>query len=303
MTASAIVALPLAMTSPKPGTAKQVAALVAAAPRITKLPRGVQPRLSNAPSDQPATYWPSLDPCVSNQASLPACVFGDVHGKETMVAFGDSHTYMWFGALDKIAKAAKWRLVALLDLGCPVADTTVWDAFTGSPNTGCPIWRSAMIQRIDALDPKLIVMSESFYPLNGDDQTITDAAWTTDLESTFAQLDSPHTAKVLIGDTVLIPNPIPCLAANTSDVQHCSVVSTSPAWKNQWAQWAGQRAADQSAAAHSGVTYVNELPWECSATCSVVIGKFIAYDSSGHLSNTYALYLSGVLAAALAPLM
>jgi hypothetical protein len=171
----ATLASQAALASTGPGTAKQVAALVAAAPSITTLPANVTPSVSAASNDQPSTKYPTVKPCIVGITKMPTCLFGDTKGTRTMVLFGDSHAYMWFPALDAIAKAAKWKLIMLVGLGCPVADLEVWNIATNAPNSGCPGFRSAMIKRIDKLNPSLVVMSESFYPLNAQDKTITDA--------------------------------------------------------------------------------------------------------------------------------
>jgi SGNH domain (fused to AT3 domains) len=240
--------------------------------------------------------YPSLAPCINGSAKAKPCVFGDTHGSHTMVLFGDSHAYMWFPAVDLIAKAAKWKLVALMNFGCPFADVTVWNIVTNAPNAMCPSYRQAMITRINKLHPALVIVSESFYALNAQDKTITNAQWTTGVEESFAALHGKSMKKVLIGDTFLLPNPIPCLSAYPSSIQTCSRPEAS-------ATATAQRQADQTAATASKVTYINEIPWECSATCTVVIGNMIAYFSSGHLSATYATYLTGVLQEALKPLL
>jgi SGNH domain (fused to AT3 domains) len=280
----------------KPGTSKQVAQLVAAAQSIKKLPSVLTPSLADAPKDQPETYFPSLTDCVTNNVTAPSCVFGDVNGTKTMVLFGDSHAYMWFSALDEIAIAAKWKLVALLDYGCPVADVTVWNSVTKAPDTGCPPHRKAMIERIDKLNPNLVIMAEKFVPLDAKRQAISDTKWEAALEKSLAALHSPSMKKVLIGNTMQIENMFTCLAANPSNIQRCSVPEDN-------ASTIGQRAAEVTAATAEKVHYINEIPWLCSTTCTVVIGHFIAYDSPGHLSNTYALYLEGVLKQALRPYM
>jgi hypothetical protein len=290
--AAVLVAASQVGASVTPGTSTQVAALVAAAPSITQLPSKLTPSLAKASNDQPDTYYKSLKYCITNNVTAPACLFGDVHGHRTMVLFGDSHAYMWFSALDAIAIASKWKLIALLDFGCPVADVTVWNTATKAPDTACPSHRRAMIARIDKLNPNLVVMSEDFVSIDAQRKTITDAQWTAALERSFTALHSKSMKKVLIGNTVTIPNPLECLAGNPSDIQACSVAEDS-------SPEVGQRASEQAAASKDKVPYIDEIPWTCSSTCTVVIGSFIAYDSAGHLSNTYALYLEGVLKAAL----
>ncbi len=290
--ALAVSSVALASSAITPGTPKQVAALVAAAPSIATLPKGLIPPVAQASNDDPLSEYPSLAPCITGSTSEPACVFGDPKGSHTIVLFGDSHAYMWFPALDLIAKAAKWKLVALLNFGCPVADISVWDIVTNAPDTQCTSFRSHMITRIDALHPRLVVMSESFYVLNANDQTITDPEWTAALESSLTSLHATGMKKVLIGDTFLLPEPVACLSAYPTAVQTCSKPESNTTYT-------AQRAAEQKAAAAKKVVYVNEIPWTCSATCTAVIGDYVVYNSAGHLTATYATYLSGVLKLAL----
>lgn len=290
---AATLAAQAAVASTAPGTAKQVAALVAAAPSITKLPANVTPPLASASSDEPSTKYPATKQCELGIPQMPKCLFGDTHGSRTMVLFGDSHAYMWFPALDAIAKAARWKLVLLVALGCPVADLAVWNVVTNQPNAGCPAFRAAMVTRIDKLNPSLVVMSEAFYALNASDQPITDAQFTAALKTTFKQLHSRAMKKVLLGDTFLLGAfPDQCLAAFLTSIQKCSKQEVN-------ATFTAQRASSQAAATSSNVPYVNVIPWTCSAVCTTVIGNMIVYYSGGHLSTTYVTYLSGVLRTAL----
>jgi hypothetical protein len=289
------LSLPSASASVTPGTPPQVAALVAAAPSITTLPTNVLPPLATAGSDDALTAYPSLTPCVSDGDHEPACVFGDVHGSKTMVLYGDSHALMWFPALDAIATAARWRLVALMNYGCPVANVSVWDVFTNRPLFGCAGFRTHTIRRIKALDPSLVIVSEAFYSLDAQDKPITDAAWTKALASSLHALHGKRTRTTLIGQSYLLPTPLACLAAYPNAIQTCS---RKPA-----TTFAGELLADRAAAKATSTAYVSELPWLCAATCTAVVGGYIVYQSSGHLSTTYVDYLRDVLKLALRPSM
>jgi hypothetical protein len=297
--AALVVALSVAAvvgaSPPPPGTPTQVKALVAAAPSITKVPANVTPTLQNASNDSALTRYPSLTPCISGSTAEPACVFGDTHGTHTMVLFGDSHALMWFPALDAVAKSAKWRLVALMNYGCPVANVTVENVLNGKPDPGCPIFRSHMIKRIVKLDPALVVVSEGFYTVNAAGGTITNAQWTAALAKSLGALRVSHGKRVVIGQSFLIPQPLACLAtasASSASIQTCSQPWATPSFT-------AELAADRAGAKQVGVPYVNEIPWTCSITCTVVIGTMIAYNSSGHLSATYDAYLANVLRLAL----
>jgi SGNH domain (fused to AT3 domains) len=279
-----------------PGSPQQVAALVAAAPSITQLPPDLAPPLSAAGQDDALTEFPALDACIGGTEPESACTFGDPHATRTMVLFGDSHALMWFPALDAIATAARWRLVALMEYACPVADVTVWDVLTNSPDPLCPIFRSQTIKRIDRLDPRLVIVSEAVTPLDAQDKVITGAQWTTALERSLGRLHAKAMRRVVIGQDELVPDPVACLAGNPTAVQACSRPAATPSF-------AAELAADRKAARVERVPYLNEVPWLCSATCTAVIGSMVVYNSTGHLSATYDTYLTDVMRLALRPSM
>jgi hypothetical protein len=292
ITASTVVAPISGGATTSPGSPAQVAALVAAAPSITQLPADLTPTLPTAGNDDALTEYPALTSCIGGIEPLSSCTFGDVHGTRTMVLFGDSHALMWFPALDAIAVAARWRLVALMEYACPVADVSVWDVVSNSPDYLCPIFRAQTIKRIDKLDPKLLIVSEALITLNAKDKEITDAVWTKALEKSLGQLHAKSMRRVVIGQDELVPNPVACLAANPSAVQSCSRPEAEP-------DFLGQLAADRAGARADKVPYLNELPWLCSATCTDVIGNMVVYNSTGHLTATYDTYLSDVMRLAL----
>ena len=219
LVAGAALSIPVAATTtgPAPGTATEVAELVAAAPSLTAVPSDVTPTVQSAGDDTAFLTTPSLRRCFPTSANftlLPSCTYGDVHGRKTMVLWGDSHAFMWFPAVDAIAKKDHWRLVAVFKYGCPVADITVWNVVVNAPYPSCTAFRANVIRRINKLNPALVVMSEDFATEGAAKQAITTSEWTTALEKTFAQL-KPNVKKVLVGNTIAsgpYAYPAACLA-------------------------------------------------------------------------------------------
>jgi len=276
-----------------PGTATQVAALIKAAPSIRQLPGNLTPSLSTAGQDTALVSTPGVAFC-DGGGSQTHCTFGDTKGTKSMVLFGDSHAFMWFPAVNAIAKAAKWKLYFLSLYGCPVADLSVWYTKTNAPYSACNTWRAATIARINALNPSLVIVAETHYLKSATQQPITNAQFQAALAASLNALHSSRMKKVLIGDTVTLPvDPVSCLAANPTAVQKCSVASGL-------ATQAAQRAVDVAAAKSAKVLYVNELPWTCSATCTAVVGNMVVYYATQHLTATYDLYLTKVFRAAIA---
>lgn len=291
-----------------PGSAATVTADVAASVAISTLPGTLTPSLGNANNDTAYVDTPSLSKCnvTGTTITTSSCVFGDTTGTKTMVLWGDSHAFMWFPALDAIAKAEHWKLVALLEYGCPVADVSVWNDQTKTPYTACNTFRKNMISKINKLNPNLVVVSEAFDSQaaadKGADNTITTAEWQKDLETTLKDLKSKNMHKVVLGSTISTgdiaqTDPAVCLADNPTAVQKCTIADTAPQ--------KAERLAEQNAATKEKTLYVNVLPWLCPSvagtyTCSAVIGDptngyMVAYYSTGHITETYDLFLTTVL--------
>jgi hypothetical protein len=287
-----------AATLPKPGSAAEIAKLVAASSAIETLPKDLVPPLAQLPSDSVGAYYGGAG---RNCGGGPSeCNYANRKSKRVIVLFGDSHAQMWLPAFVPVAKAAGDRLSLVWLSGCPAATVSVWDAGTHSTNTGCNSWRAAMIRLIHKLDPILVLLASRTSDIPGPNNIpTTDAAWQAGLEQTIVALKSPTTEVAVIGDiTVFSPhNDLPqCLAAKPTDVQGCAVPNPNGYTRHHFA-------AEQAAATAEGVPYLNPQPWLCTTTCSPVIGRYAVYYDSFHVSATYAEYLSKVWATALQPLL
>lgn len=277
---------------PTPGTAAQVAALVAASPSVTTLPSNLLPPLSKAAADSPATYYPGA---ARGCTGVKACVFPDLKAKSIVVLFGDSHAEMWLPAIAPVTQAAHVKLILIWKPGCPAADVSVWEATTHAINKACNKFRSQSIAEIKALHPALVLLADRTSDIPGaGNKLTTNAEWQAGEETTIAELKATTTKVVVIGDitafTVILPD---CLAAYPSDVQKCAVPNPNPDTHQHFA-------AEAAAATAEDVPYINPQPWLCTATiCSPVIGNMVAYWDNEHVSSTYAEYLSGVWATAL----
>lgn len=97
-----------------------MAADVAASQSIKTLPANLSPSLGNAAADVATVGTPALRRCDATGVTLSPskCVFEDTKGSKTMVLWGgDSHAFMWFPAVNAIAKAKHWKFVALIEYG------------------------------------------------------------------------------------------------------------------------------------------------------------------------------------------
>lgn len=230
---------------------------------------------------------------------MPACVYGDANGTRTMILFGDSHAAMWLPGFDVLARRTHWKLVFLAKSGCSAPLLHFFDPFRGKyPFKECDEWHAYAINRINQTNAELLVVADEFdTPQGAGRRQFTPAEWQHGLEKTLARVTSRRTKKVVLGDIAYLPKSAPeCLAAHASDVQACSAPARL-AVKTDHAQ------AERAAASHGGATYVNVVPWFCSATCTPIIGNMVVYFDAYHITKTYATFLSGALESALRPLM
>jgi hypothetical protein len=280
-----------------PASAAEVAQDVHDARLLTTVPADVTPSLTAAPND-----WGGLPAdaqgCEAHLAvtSVPACVFGDPHGTHTMVLYGDSHALMWFEAFDAIAKHAGWRLVVLGKDWChPALVPRTNPPGFGTPGgryTQCDTWHRFAMQRINALDPDLLIVTEEpggqLYPSG----RITPALWENGLTEALNDVTSPKTKKIVLGNIPITPHINPnCLAQHEQDVRACHGL---PSYF-----YVSMNNAEEIAAQRAGARYINVTPWFCSTTCADIIDDIIVYKDSDHITATYSRYLENVLAPAL----
>ena len=268
--------------------------LVAAASKIRTVPPDLIPPLSQAVTETDAFSnlglppvstgcWPS-----NSQNSVPACVFGDRQGNKTMVLYGDSHAGMWFEALDDIAKRAHWRLVVLTHGDCPASLIPVANPEVGGEWEICDQWHRFAINRINRIDPALLVVGQTS-ALSPSDTGYSPAQWQLGLARLFRTVTAPQIVKVVIGNIPSSAGP-ECVAQHIDDIQACS---GNPYLTHLYNK------AERLAVESVGGRYINVIPWFCVKTCSPIIGKYDVYFALDHVSLAYSLFLEGVLTQAL----
>jgi hypothetical protein len=190
------------------------------------------------------------------------------------------------------------RVVVLYMARCPAASLDVWLAIFNTAYTACSTTRSSWITMLVKARPTAIVLTDHtnavYSAASNGSSLFTSAEWQAGMQTTVSDLKASGAKIAILGDTITF-NQVPayCLAANPSNVQACSSPYPNPAKPDQ-------QVAERSAAAAEKVPYIDPNKWLCtSTTCSPVIGNFVAYYDSFHISCTYAAYLSGVLGTAL----
>lgn len=212
-----------------------------------------------------------------------------------MVLYGDSHTAMWFRAIDLIAQSTHWKLIELGKGSCPV-DSLRYRNPPGYMNAvgefaPCDEWHRFAVHRIQQLHPDLVIVTQQFRP-DVDNHLYTFTQWRDGLEKTFSLLGVPAKDIVVIGNIPLLPQGAPdCLSLHPDAVQDCS--GTPVSWQVPYLR------AEKAAADQTGARYIDLIPWFCSATCPPVIGRYLVYWDSLHITAAYSLYLAPLLRQAL----
>ena len=262
------------------------------------VPADLAPDLAAARDDVPIIY--------SNGCHLGPpdrrprlCVSGVEDAATTVVLYGDSHAAQWYPALEEIAAAHRWRLVSLTKSACSSIDVPVWSTLFNRHYTECDEWREAALAQIADEHPALVVLAnDRNYPLDIDGHL----AWSTDHEDvwsagvarTLRQLGGVARSVVLIGETARMrEDPPACLSAHLDDASICSnpfdqAVATT------------RLADDAGIAPANGATFIDPTSFMCfTDPCPSVIGRFLVYRDTHHLTATYARALASRLEAAL----
>jgi peptidoglycan/LPS O-acetylase OafA/YrhL len=280
-----------AVGSVAPASPQTVRSSVVAATRIQRVPPDLTPSVNAAYFNYgiPDT-WTGCAPTYP-QSTVPACTFGDAKGVHTVVLYGDSHALMWAQAIDDIALRAEWKFVLLAKAGCPVDMLPYTDPVgfnsPGGAWTACAQWHQFALDRINRLDPDLVIVTQATHPAPGG-QVYSAAQWQGGLEDTLRLMTAPRIRKVVLGNIPYLPEAGPnCLARHLDDVQACSGPNSL--------SHTSQDRAERAAARATGAPYLDLSPWMCGTSCTAVIGNYEVYADRYHLTITYARFLEEVV--------
>ena len=281
---TAVEASSSASPPPIPGTASQIAALVSASTTITHADTAVQSQLLSLLLDN----WAQAMSIPTNTQCLTAtaCFFGSSTPTKSIVIWGDSHARMWLPAINPVAVKDNVRLVLLGKDGCPVASINLGN----SKYAGCNAVRTTVLNVIAAMKPKVVILADQ---TSGTGFSAT--VWKTGTINTIKTLKADG-AKVVIIQDVQEFNiaPAVCISLHLASVQSsCAVKNPNPAKVLR-------EPSEQAAANTTSSVYIKTNPWFCTKTkCSPIIGDFLPHFDIGHISASYAAYLSGVMGVAL----
>ena len=283
-------------------TTTEVLDAVKAAQRLSHLPDSVAASLAEPNEAGPDSDGGREFDCRNTTGSenpahadqFGSCAFGDPLGSKLMVIYGDSLAVMWAAALQVLAEKHGWKLKVFSLGGCPGPDLHFLSAETKRPNTDCDTFHTSAPATITALHPDLVIVTSVGGHALSDGNEPTHAQWQDGWVSILEKLSQPGTRLAMIGSIpVWENNGARCLAAHLRAVQECSapVAEGEPTHLD----------AEQAAAAAGGALYVPVIPWVCAERCEPVIADMVVYSNPYHLTEKYAVYLTGALEEAMMP--
>lgn len=195
--------------------------------------------------------------------------------------------------MDGVAKAEGKKLVSLTKSSCPSVDIPV-EGTISETYPQCDEWRQDSLERINALVPELVIISNygSVYRELGRTTGDFEQAWRKGLLKTIDALPA-STRVVVLGDTPAWEvAPSVCLSTHLEDVSACS------APRDEVID-VGVRQLEQEASQSAGGRYVSPLDWICQDICSSIAWNRLVYRDNHHLTDEMADALTGRLHQAL----
>jgi len=286
-------------------TTTQLAADLAAATRITRVPADLEPPLAVAASAEPIIVKNGCHLSRTGLRSKP-CIYGDATSTTTVVLFGDSHAAYWFPALDLISRQQHLRLVDLTKDGCPAAEVNIAAWFRhGGPYPECTDWRATAMAQIAALHPALVIATEARYveepearPLAGV-PTGHGSTWLNGLAAIFTFLNRHARHVVFMSDVPTPHQSAPgCVASHPSDVQTCNTQLSAAIRLRQ------VKIEERQLAQREHIDWIDPTSWFCtSRTCPAIVGNLLVYRNVAHIEPAWSRFISPVLARTVVPVL
>ncbi|MET9226601.1 acyltransferase family protein [Lentzea sp. NPDC003310] len=256
-------------------------------------PAGVPLVPDPAVANEDGPYGGSGDgDCHVYQLSLPktACSWGDDSARKTVVLLGDSHAAQYSTPLIDFVQGAgrgQWKLKAMTRNGCPF--TTVPPSEAGWPFTVCSDQNAAVLNRVKALKPDLVVLSGM-----SREAYAADLKWTWNSREDMLRgyrdmlgaLSAANIPTAVIKDLPKPNSQVPrCLERNSDDTATCGTPRAEA--------FAGEGdPLVEAAAAHPDTKIVDLTPWYCVGdVCPAVIGNVVVYRNN-HVTNLYSRTLA-----------
>lgn len=225
------------------------------------------------------------------------CTFGLRTASTTIVLFGDSHAFQWLPVLEKLSYKNTWKTVTLLKSGCSsIIVPLFYDSRLKREYVECSAWRELAFRQIVGLDPDIVIIANSVGYVRSANRVgfghFSYVEWRLATDRTFERLGAAGIRSMLVRD-----NPRPGVnipACLSKEAWRGALDEASCAFDRRRALDPAIFSAERAAAARYDVTLVDLTPHYCSETvCPAQRDGIIVYRDGNHLTNSYALHLSG----------
>jgi peptidoglycan/LPS O-acetylase OafA/YrhL len=260
-------------------------------PRPQQRADAVRPNPFRARADRSRMYYEGCLVGISGTNSN-RCLYGDPHGKHTLILFGDSHALQYAPALEELAETQHWRLIVLTKAECTPGEVPIRSMVADREYSQCDAWREESLRRIEmGASSTVVVMSGDtvYTPYGSDGEELSGEAAADEMEAGYvATLTRIHRAglrTVVIKDTPVSTSDVPgCVSEKLQHLDSCAFPLVHDKSKEFDA-----RAAEAAPDTH----LIDVTPEICpSGLCRAVIGNALVYRDKSHLTATYARTLA-----------
>ncbi len=269
----------------------QGAAALPEQPQPQQVAAAVRPNPLRARADRSRVFY---DGCLVGIEGTNSnkCLYGDPHGKRTVILFGDSHAMQYFPPLEQLAEAKHWRLVALTKAECTPAEVEIRSMVADREYSQCDVWRQGALERIETGDENTTVILSSDtaytpYGKGGEQLSGNEAADALEAgyRKTLERINAAGPKTVVIRDTPASSKDVPsCVSEDLQNLQDCAFPEP-----REWTRDFDERAAEATPGTHLIDLTAEICP---SRLCRAVIGNALVYRDKSHLTATFARTLS-----------
>jgi hypothetical protein len=196
----------------------------------------------------------------------------------------------WLPAFANAGLHSGWKIISWTKAACPPAQMSVTAASLNRSYTECDTWRAATMQRIAALKPNLIFVSQSE---NVVPSKVKPSAFADATVATLNAFKSTTTARVTFINDIPVPNyDMPgCIAQHLGNGKACDF-SIDKAYIDP-----SRHKVMAPAIQKAGFAVVDPQDWICTASsCPAVVGNYLVYRNTTHLSASFSNWLTPMVA-------
>lgn len=227
------------------------------------------------------------------------CSYGDKDAATEILLAGDSHAAHWLSGLRVAAEDAGWHLEVSSKTACPLVDELVWSRARDAQYDACLTWGEAVVDRILADPPDLVVTSMSGeYDVVVDGEMIpagaeADEVLRASMERTWSRLEDAGVRLVVVQDTPWLAQELgDCVEAQPDDPAACDTPTDE-------ALAASGQENIATAAEATGTPVIDLTPWLCSdEVCPAVVDGTLVMRDEHHVTAEYSRELAPVLGTA-----